>query len=268
MSVTGHPMPPGEFADVLRRIEETMRRAEDEMRRLVDNVQDALDWVGPFASGVRDVLAKMWELFRRFNEELWKFFAQPGVPWTLWSHGNDWSGEPIGGRVSQLVAKATLDEIRVDDVWQGPAAEAYRNTLSRQKDALATLKASADLIDDVLTKVAIAIGGLWLTLLAGILSFALELIAEAGAAATVVGAPAAAGGGLASVVKVLAWVSGTAAAFYAFFGNDALMGAKDLHQQLHNSSAYPDGHWPRSTADMSDGSLSDGDGTDWRLKYA
>ena len=43
---------------------------------------------------------------------------------------------------------------------------------------------------------------------------------------------------------------------------------KDLRQQLHNSSAYPDGHWPRPTTDISDGSLSDGDATDWRLKYA
>jgi hypothetical protein len=31
---------------------------------------------------------------------------------------------------------------------------------------------------------------------------------------------------------------------------------------------YPDGHWPRTTTDLTDGSLSDGDATDWRSKYA
>jgi hypothetical protein len=267
MSVAGHPMPPGEFADLIRRIEETMHRAEDEVRRLVDNVHDALDWVGPFARGVQNVLDKIWEIFTKVAREVWKFLTNWGVPWTLWSHGSDWSGEPIGGRVSRLISKATLDETRVDDLWQGPAADAYRNTLSRQKDALAMIKSTADLIDDVLTKVAVAIGGFWLALLAGIVSFVLEMIVAAGAASTGVGAPAGAAAGLASTVKVAAWVSALAAGVYAFFANDALAGAKDLHQQLNNSAAYPDGHWPRTTTDISDGSLSDGDVTDWRLRY-
>jgi hypothetical protein len=268
MGDAGYPMPPGEFADLLRRVEETMRRAENEVRRLVDTARDALDWLGPLANGVRDVLARTWELFLRLREEMIKFCAQPGVPWTLWSHGSDWSGEPIGGRVSRLISKATLDEARVDDHWQGPAADAYRNTLARQKDALAMIKSTADVIDDVLAKVAVAIGGLWLAMLAGIVTFVLEVIALIAAASTGVGAPPAAGGGLAAVVKVLGWVSAAAGAFYAFVGNEALGAAKDLHQQLNNGAAYPDGHWPRSTVDMSDGSLSDGDATDWRLRYA
>jgi hypothetical protein len=130
------------------------------------------------------------------------------------------------------------------------------------------IKSTADVIDDVLAKTAVAIGGLWLALLTGITTFVLEVIALIAAASTGVGAPPAAGASLAAVIKVLAWVSAAAGAFYAFVGNEALGAAKDLHQQLNNSAAYPDGRWPRPTTGLSDGSLSDGDATDWRLRYA
>lgn len=258
----------GEFDDILRRIDQKLRDAEQQARRLIDNVHRALSWLGPFASGVMDLLDKIWQLLQKIWDEIAKFFTQPGVPWTLWSHGNDWSGAPIAGRISRLVGEATLDETRADDRWQGTAADAYRNTLPRQKEALAKLVSVAQDIDDVLTKMAIAIGAFWLALLSAVIALVVELTAEGAAAATVVGAPPAAAAGGLSLAKALGIIAAAAGILYGFIVSDTAPAIKDLRQALYDSSAFPGGRWPQSTTELSDGSLSDGDGTDWRLKVS
>jgi hypothetical protein len=260
-------MSDGEFQGLLGRVEDGLRRAEAACQSIFNHINSWIGWLGPFASGIRSALHKIGELLTDLFREIGKFFTQPGVPWTLWAHGNDWSGDPIGGRVSKLISKSTLDEVRADDVWQGPAADAYKNTLPRQKEALAAIKTAADLIDGVLAKVALAIGAFWIAIAALILSLVVELTVESGAAATGVGAPAAAAGAGISLAKALALLGAAGSALYAFLANAALSSMKDLHQQIFNDSAYPDGHWPRSTSDLSDGSLSDGDTTDWRMRY-
>ena len=43
--------------------------------------------------------------------------------------------------------------------------------------------------------------------------------------------------------------------------------AAGLQRRLANDTAFPAGRWPRSTTPISgDGSISDGDDTDWHLK--
>jgi hypothetical protein len=43
--------------------------------------------------------------------------------------------------------------------------------------------------------------------------------------------------------------------------------AAGLQRRLSNDTAFPAGRWPRSTTPISaDGSISDGDDTDWHLK--
>lgn len=39
-----------------------------------------------------------------------------------------------------------------------------------------------------------------------------------------------------------------------------------IDQLLANDNAFPGGHWPRPSIDLSDGSITDGDGTDWHIK--
>lgn len=261
------PMTEMEFHDLLRRVEDGLRRVDQLVQALFDNVNRAIRWLGPFADGVRAALERVGQLVAQFFEEVGKFFTQPGVPWTLWAHGNDWSGAPIGGRVSALAGKSTLNAAQVDDYWQGRAADAYRNTLIPQKEAITAVKATVDVVDDVLAKVAIAIGAFWLAVALLVASLIVELTAESGAAATGVGAPPAAAAAGISLAKALALFGTAAGALYAFLGNDALGALKDLRQQLHNNTAYPDGHWPRSTTDfMSDGRVTDGDPSEWQLR--
>jgi hypothetical protein len=118
-----------------------------------------------------------------------------------------------------------------------------------------------------LTKVGWGIVAMWAGVAIAIGSFVIELMAEGGAAATGVGAPPAAAAAGVSTAKVIGMVAAIIGAFLTYIGLlvDAM---STLRQKLNGNEPYPGGSWPRSTtADLSDGSLTDGDGTDWRMKY-
>lgn len=88
-----------------------------------------------------------------------------------------------------------------------------------------------------------------------------------GTAATVVGAPASRGRSGISTAKVIGLVGTLVVAFLTYVGLtvDALSG---MRQKLAGHEPYPRGSWPRSTTtNLEDGSLRDGDGTDWWMKY-
>jgi hypothetical protein len=113
---------------------------------------------------------------------------------------------------------------------------------------------------------AIAIGALWLAILSAIISAVVEYLAESAAASTGVGAPPAAAGAAASTAKLLAVVSAALDLFFVFIVANTLPVLKELRQNLNDNASFPDGRWPRSTTDFSDGSLSDGDSTDWHVR--
>jgi len=259
-------MSAAEFDALLNRVDDKLRQMREATEHLFDKLQTWAHRLGPLGHSIMHVLAYVPKLVAKVFEWIGQLIVNPGVPWTLWNHGNDWSGPPIAGRVSALVGKSTLDEVRVDDFWQGRAADAYKNTLPRQKEALAKIVTAAQQVDDALTKMAIAIGAMWLAVLTAILSAVIEYLAEGAAASTGVGAPPAAAGAAATTAKVLAIVTGALDVFYIFVVANTLPVIKGLRHDLLDSSAFPDGRWPRSTTDFSDGSLSDGDPTDWHLR--
>jgi len=261
-------MSAGEFEALLDRIDGKVRQMKDETDELFDTLRTWAHRLGPFGHAITEVLTFVPKLIARVVEWIGQLIMNPGVPWTLWNHGNDWAGPPIAGRISNLIGKSTLDETRVDDFWQGRAADAYKNTLPRQKEALAKIVSGTQAVDDALTKMAVAIGAMWLAVLTGILSAVIEYIAEGAVASTGVGAPPAAAGAAATTAKVLAIVTAALDVFYVFVVANTLPVLKDLRQDLYDGGAFPDGRWPRSTTDFSDGSLSDGDATDWHLRVS
>ena len=172
-------------------------------------------WLGPLWDGVVSPLKKFVDLVQKFLSEVGKFITQPGVPWTLWNHGNDWTNH-VGGPVGGLAGAATVGQTQIDERWQGPAATAYLGTLPDQNKALAAIKAATDELDDALTKVAGGIIAFWVALLAAFIPFVIELLGWLGLAATGAGAPAAAADSGASTAKVIALVTAivTAAVTY------------------------------------------------------
>src|SRR5262249_39080626 len=106
----------------------------------------------------------------------------------------------------------------------------------------------------------------WVAIASAMTALLIELIAEVAAAGTVVGAPAAAAGAGISAMKTIAIISAAVAAFDTYLGV-VLNQCTAMRENLDSNAAFPNGGWPGPGTDLSDGSMSDGDGSDWHLRY-
>jgi hypothetical protein len=235
------PLSEGEFTDLLHRVDDGLHKVVEAANKIVDACNRVGQWLGPLWDHVVDLLKKFIELVQRFLSEVGKFFTRPGVPWTLWSRGNDWTTQ-VGKRA------------------------AYLGTLPDQGKALAAIKAATDDLDDALTKVGGGIIAFWLGVLAAIVPFIIELFGWGAAAATVVGAPPAAAGAGASTLKVLGLLATVVTCAITYL-TAVLPQYKDLLQRVNNNDPFPNGSWPRSTNDViADGSLKGDNNTNWHLR--
>jgi hypothetical protein len=259
------PLSDAEFSDTLRRVDDGLNKIVDLTNNIVDACNSFGKWLGPLWNDVRNLLSKFVDLVKKLLSEIGKFFTQPGVPWTLWNHGTEWT-EQVGKRAGDQQSKATSGQTGIDERWQGPAATAYLGTLPDQNKALSGILAAANDLDDALTKVAGGIIAFWLGILAAIVPFIIELTGWGAAASTGVGAPPAAAGAAASTLKVLGIVAAVVTAAIAYLSAISSQ-YKDLLQRVNNNDGYPGGHWPRSTNDViADGSLSGDQNTNWHLR--
>ncbi|MGB3438422.1 MAG: hypothetical protein WBA97_06670 [Actinophytocola sp.] len=260
----------GEFQDILRRVQEALGEIPTQLQRLIDNINSVLDWLPGFLMDrINDALDAVGDFVGKVLTEIGKIITQPGVPWTLWNHGTTWT-EQVGGTASTWQDMFHVGTMKTDDEWKGGAADAYRNILPLQQKALGAVKSAADEIDDLLTKMAIAIGVAWLAIVAAIVSFVIELTAEAGAAATGVGAPPAAAAAGVSAAKVWGIIAAALAALEAFVAGSLLPSIKDLNQRINNNEGFPGGHWPQLTTDIGDASHKDnlGQNAPWEMSKA
>ncbi|HWM04412.1 MAG TPA: hypothetical protein VNP92_18910 [Actinophytocola sp.] len=260
----------GEFEDILRRVREALEEIPRQFQRLVDNVNSVLDWLpGWVLDRIREALNAVADFIGKVITEITKFVTQPGVPWTLWNHGNSWVDD-IGAKASNWQEVFTLGAMKTDDEWSGSAANAYKNVLPQQKAALTAIKSACDEADDVLTKMAIAIGVAWLAVVSAVVSFVIELTAEAGAAATGAGAPPAAAAAGVSAAKVWGLVSAALAVLEAFVASSLLPAIKDLNQRVQSSEGFPEGKWPTLTTDIANSSHRQNQGRQapWEMSNA
>lgn len=260
----------GEFEDILRRVREALDEIPKQFQRLVDNINSVLDWLPGFIMDrIRDALNAVSDFIGKVLTEIGKFVTQPGVPWTLWNHGTTWT-EDVGAKASNHQDVFHIGTMETDDQWSGTAATAYKNTLPQQQKALGAIKAATDEVDDVLTKMAIAIGVAWLAVVSAIVSFVIELTAEAGAAATGAGAPPAAAAAGVSAAKVWGLVSAALAVLEAFVASTLLPAIKDLNQRVQSNDGFPQGHWPQLTTDIGNSSHRDNRGVNapWEMSNA
>jgi uncharacterized protein YukE len=257
---------------------------EAEFRRLLDTTDarltdiagtvDTLFERGDFAlrllppglsDGLHEALASLRDLVVRFFAEVNKLLLNPGWPPGLKSAADSWTAT-IGGPISGLSAELGADQLRIDNFWKGPAADAYASTLPAQRKAIEAIAQAAGVLDSTLTKIANGIYALWLGLIVALVQLAIEFGAEAGAASTVVGAPPAAAAAGVSTVKVIGIVAALCGGFAAYISL-VIDGMATMRQTLWADNPFPGGRWPHSTtSDFSDGSLTDGDTTEWRLK--
>ena len=259
-----------EFEEILRRVREAMDEIPKQFQRLVDNINSVLDWLPGFLlDRIREALNGVGDFIGKVLTEIGKFITQPGVPWTLWTHGDSWTNE-VGAKASNWQDAFSLGALRTDDEWTGAAATAYKNVLPQQQKALGAIKSACDEVDDVLTKMAIAIGVAWLAVVSAIVSFVVELTAEAGAAATGVGAPPAAAAAGVSAAKVWGIIAAALGVLEAFVASSLLPAIKDLNQRVNSDEGFLRGSWPTLTVDISDSSHRENQGRNapWEMSNA
>jgi hypothetical protein len=172
-----------------------------------------------------------------------------GDPEALRAAGAGWIDD-VGAPVSRLVGAASDDVLETDDRWTGAAADAYRATLPAQQKALAAIVATCLEVDATLGDLAAAITEFWIAIGTACLGLVLALAGALGTAATVVGAPAAAGIALAGVGALVAAGSSALSSLGDITTAATARGAA-LDRRLADSSAFPLGAWPRSTHGIS-----------------
>jgi hypothetical protein len=146
--------------------------------------------------------------------------------------------------VSAEVGNADLGSLKVDDNWQGSAANQYRQTVPLQKTALTNIKTQfTDGISTVLKDVATAIRTFWTVMVSALAVLIGGFVTAIAACVGIITAPAAP---FAALIAV--GVFGA-----AFWGAGELLKAQCssansvLNQKLAENTGYPAGAWPKAT---------------------
>ncbi len=261
------PMGISSYGDLLRRIDDGLERVREAVNRLIDNVHRLQPWLGFLGSAVAAALRKVAALLEKALREIGNMLTEPGDPPALWRTGDRWSID-FAGRISTSVGTFDLDFLHADDQWKGPAAEAYARTLPPQRTALEKVQSVAGEIGEALRNVAMAIVAFWAGVATAITVLLGELTAAGALTATGVGVPAGVGTASASVAQFIATVGLLGSTLGAYLGDVGRQQSRLAAEFADNApfAGPPAGHWPVSTAaNVSDGSMTDGDDSDWRL---
>jgi hypothetical protein len=206
---------------------------------------------------VRQVEAYIWALG--------ELLAAGGSPSALRAAGAAWTTE-VGAVTSALAGDTSIDVSLVDDRWTGVAADAYRNTLLPQQQALAAIKATTDEIDSGLQEFAGALRSFWVSMLGAAVSLCAALAVALGQIAGVLTAPVGAAAGIGAIGAFGKFVADATADFVTLSSSAAARSAEVTRRLTTNSAFRSGGRWPRSTTDLTDASITDGDDTDWHLR--
>ena len=260
--------PQATIADDLPAVIDTVRGGVDQATDLVNGVltgaRAVLAQLPPDAAG--GVLADLGRLEQSFADTmtgLGEFLSSGGDPAALRAAGSAWATE-IGGAAGRLAGFATLDATAGDDHWSGDAATAYRNALPPQQLALTAIKTAGDEVDATLVDLANAVMKFWISVALAFASLVAALLASAAGAATVVGAPVAVAACIASIGVFATALTGMINALTELT-NDIHKRVHELDRRLQFDTAFRGGAWPQSAAISGDGSITDGDDTDWHL---
>lgn len=256
-----------EEAQLLQKIHDMLDKVQRKTVELINTINKTLQKL-PLGIGAKPIIAatnKFLDVMNRIFAAIGEILGNMGSPSALWGTADAWSNN-VGGPVSGLASESDLNYVLADDSWTGDAADAYKNNLPQQKNALAAVKTSlTDAISSALTEMAKAIVVFWGAIAVGLAALVAGIIGAISSSATVVGLPAA---------PFIA--AGAALAFVAAFaagGMNLRATASDqntkLRQKINDRANFRgDGHWPRSTSDMSDGSLRGDNYSGWHLKGA
>jgi hypothetical protein len=255
----------GAVLPVLARIQDGLVEAEGVVNQIITAAGQSLDQLpGWFVGDGRALLA---DLQRRCVEtiaQIREWLATAGDPIALEFAASGWI-EEVGGPVSGLVPLGAAERPELGSSWTGDAADAYLAVLPAQGTALGAIQATAGDVRSSLTEFANAIRAFWAAIDNAVLTAQAGFATAIGTALTGIGAIAGALLALGTVAALAATVSQEWNAFGAFTA-EATNHSGDLDTQVHDNAAFGNAEWPRSTTRLfADGSIQDGDDTDWHV---
>lgn len=241
-----------------------VKEVEKKIQEFFDKVNDSLSWV-PSAlewviEAVEDALKVFNEKLQEFWAEIRKFFEWMGDVPSLRIKADLWEtkvSQPLG----DVAGDIALNKLRAPIEWEGRAAEAYKGVVPSQADGLNGLKTLARQVQSSLDSLAGALTAFYVAIAVALATFIIGLVGAIAACATVVGTPIGAGE-IAGVVGVVVGLITAATTAIVAFANSLTTEQTSLTQKIHDVGNT----WPKSALDdLSDGSVSDGDGSDWRV---
>jgi hypothetical protein len=258
-----------QFDQVMSKMEFGVNDVKRWVDKILRDCRRWAPWLVPVAEWMGKAIRWLEEAIGNLLSEIGKFFTQPGHPIALWENGTRWVTE-VGKRAGDQVSVVTIGFMNADDKWKGDAADAYFKGLPLQSAAADKVHTICQDIGGSLHSLAIAIGAFWVGTLVAVGKLITELIPEAAATAVPPTAPAGLAGAVASVAAFIALWGTIILAFYEYVTR-LFEEQTNLTNQLSDNKAFPGppvGTWPRSTTqDFSDATWSDGDKSDWQMRY-
>jgi hypothetical protein len=259
------PAPVDGVLEIVDAIRDGLVEAENLVAEIVTAGDQTLDQLPGWLVG--DARTRIADLQRTAEEtiaEVRAWLATAGDPIALELAAAGWD-EAVGGPVSGLVQLGAGERPELSSSWTGDAAEAYLAVLPAQGTALEAIQATAADVRAALTDFATAIRAFWSEIDNAVTSALVGLVTAVSTALTGVG----------SIIGVLLAL-GTMAAFatsvgqarsgFTAFTAAATGQGGGLAARLHDDAGFGTARWPRSTTDLfADGSISDGDATDWHV---
>lgn len=248
---------------LVREAEGKTEEIDRKVREFFEKVNGLLDWVPgaltqliePIQRGLQQLQQKLAEFWDRVNQ----LFEQPGNSDRLKEVGDSWANS-IGNPVGDTAGDISLEKLRANIEWTGKAAEAYKAMVPAQGESLSGIKNLAIQLQNSLTGLANAIDSFWTANLIALGTFVVGVVGAIAAACTVVGVPAA--------IAAIATAAGVSIGLIATAVNtmNSLVDTIETEQNSIKQKIQDLGsEWSKSNADLSDGSVSDGDATDWRV---
>ncbi|WP_078325654.1 hypothetical protein [Mycobacteroides salmoniphilum] len=261
-----------ELEDMLKKIQEKL----DELRKWPEKLREKFEWaantwLARLKSGLSDLIRQAGNLLiqalNKCIDLLDKIVKSIFVIPRLFYKSSQWSD--ISGKANTAGADITAIPGKLDDYWKGDAATNYSQAVGPQSTAAGRIGSISNSMRTSSLTVAGAGVVFGVAVVGATVTLIVALGAAAAAAATVVGAPPA---GAAGGVAATTWVGIVTALVGGVTALTVAQGTQisNLHAELQSGAGFPNGGWPKATAngEYSDASVTDGDGTDWKYKVS
>ena len=267
--------PDGDLPGVINGIRSGIDQAAELVNAIINGVNAVLSEMAPEVSGPVVTEAAKFQL--QFNDtvtEIGHALSNVGDPAALRAAGSAWAND-IGSTASNFAGFANASVTRADNYWTGKAAEHYTDALLPQRLALTDVKTIGNEIDTILNDLANAIFNFAISVGVTVAGLVASLAVAAASVASVIAAPLAVVLGGGAVAALSAGIIGLINSLKDIV-SDVNTRTAELNRRVSDNTNFHNGAWPNATKErmgdgsiretLSDGSITDGDDTDWHIK--